>query len=88
MPNTSCFAVPGIHAEYLAFLLAQKNVFVTYGGGRVQKLEHMLVETGVPRALAKSAISIAISMDTGENEIKEAIVIIADTVNECRRVMI
>ena len=79
LPNTSCFALPGIHAEHLTFLLSQKNVFVTYGGGRAQKLEYQLLEMGVDPILAKSAISVALSMDTSESEIKRAIEIISET---------
>ena len=78
LPNTSCFAIPGIHAEYLTFLLSQKQVFVTYGGGRVQKLEYQLIEMGVDPVLAKSAVSVALSMDTSETEIKKAIQIISE----------
>ncbi len=78
LPNTSCFAIPKIHAEYLTFLLSQKNLFVTYGGGRVQKLEYQLLEMGVDPIFAKSAISTALSMDTSESEIKEALEIISN----------
>ncbi len=78
LPNTSCFAIPGLHAEYLTFLLNQKNVVVSYGGARVQKLEYQLLEMGIDPVMAKSAISVALSMDTSELEIKKAIAIISD----------
>jgi cysteine desulfurase len=88
LPNTSCFAIPGIHGEYLTFLLSQKGVMISYGGGRVQKLEYILLEMGVEPVLAKSAVSIALSMDTSEADIKKAIQIIGDTVSEARKVMV
>lgn len=82
LPNTSCFAAPGIHAELLTFLLSQKGLLLSFGGGRVQKLEHLLTATGVMPFLAKSAVSVALSMDTSEREIKQAVTIIAETVSE------
>ncbi len=88
LPNVTAFAIPGIHAEYITFLLRQKNVFVSYGGGRVQKFEYLLQEMGVHSDLAKCAISLSLSMDTSESEIKKAITLIAETVHEAREVMV
>jgi cysteine desulfurase len=88
LPNVTAFAIPGIHAEYLTFLLQQKNVFVSYGGARVQKFEYMLEEMGVYTELAKCAVSLSLSMDTSEAEIKKAITLIAETVHEARGVVL
>ncbi len=86
LPNTSCFAIPGIHSEYLTFLLSQKGVFLSYGGGRMQKLEYMLQEMRIHLPLAKSAVSASLSMDTTESEIKKALDLISETVSDAWRV--
>ncbi len=88
LPNTSCFAIPGIHGEYLTFLLSHEGVMISYGGGRVQKLEYILQEMGVEPSLAKCGVSVALSMDTSEADIKRAIQIIGDTVSRARKVMV
>ena len=79
LPNVSCFAFPHIHGELLAFRLKEKGLLVSYGGGHVQRLEYILREMGVNERLAKSAISIALSMDTTEEEIKKAIHILRES---------
>src|SRR3990167_2931573 len=58
LPNVCAFAVPGIHGELLAFRLSQKNLMVSYGGGRTQKLEHILHAMNVRPMLAKAAVSV------------------------------
>ncbi len=80
LPNVSCFAFPHIHGELLTFRLKEKNLIVSYGGGRVQKLEYLLTAMGVKENLAKSAVSVALSMDTSESDIKRAIEIIRETI--------
>lgn len=88
LPNVTAFAIPGIHAEYLTFLLQRKNVMISYGGGRVQKFAHILEEMKVDRDLAKCGVSLALSMDTSEKEVKKAIEVISETVHEAREVMV
>jgi len=86
LPNTCCFAIPSIHAEYFTFLLSQKGLLLSYGGCRMQKLEYMLQEMHVPPGIAKSAVSATLSMETTESEIKKALEIISETVNDSWRV--
>lgn len=73
VPNVSCFAIEGIHADLLAFHLAHQNVFTNLGGGQRQKLEHVLAACGIDKGLAKSALSISLSFQTSEEEIEEAV---------------
>jgi cysteine desulfurase len=86
LPNISAFAIENVHSEYLTYLLAERKVFITYGGGRVQKLEHILNERGVENKLSKSAVSISLSMHTTEEEIKKAINSIIEVRNLSKRV--
>jgi len=88
LPNVTAFAVPGIHAEYLTFLLERKHLIISYGGGRVQKFAHILQEMKIEKELALCGVSLSLSMDTSEGEIKKTIAVIAETVNEAREVML
>ncbi len=73
VPNTSCFAIDGIHAELLLFHMANEGVYASFGGGQRQKLEHVLTAGGIEKAVAKCAISTALSFHTSEEEIEEAV---------------
>jgi cysteine desulfurase len=86
LSNTLAFAIPNLHAEYLTYLLSQKKLFITYGGGRVQKLEYILKERGCANELAKCAVSLSLSMDTTENDIKRAKDLILEIRNITKRV--
>ncbi len=80
LPNTSAIAFPGVCAEALALVLAQQGVIGTFGGGRMQKLEHLLIASGIEPLLAKGAMSFALSRETTEEEIDRAVGIIVDSV--------
>ena len=73
VPNVSCFAIEKIHAELLLFHMMNEKVFATFGGGQRQKLEHVLASCGIEEDLANSAISVAFSFQTSEEEIDEAL---------------
>ena len=91
VPNVSCFAIEKIHAELLLFHLMNEGVYATFGGGQRQKLDHLLIAGGVNEELAKSAISIALSAQTSEDEIDEAlerIVKIAEKLKIARGVLV
>lgn len=85
VPNTSCFAIEGIHADLLLFHMAHHNVFATLGGGQRQKLEHVLSVSGIDKALAKCAISVTLSFQTSEEEIKEAVSRICKIVEKLKK---
>lgn len=72
VPNISCFAIEGIHAELLLFHLMHEGVLATLGGGQRQKLEHVLTAGGIPEEQARGAISLSFSFQTSEKESDEA----------------
>ena len=84
VPNTSCFAVPGVHADLLLFHMMHQGVYATLGGGQRQKLEHVLTAGGVNKALAKCAISTTLSFQTSEDEIIDAAKRIGAIVNSLK----
>ena len=84
VPNVSCFAIEGVHAELLLFHLQQEGVFATFGGGQRQKLDHVLAACQIDPYLAECAISIALSYQTTEEEIDELIEILVRVVKKLR----
>ncbi len=71
IPHISCFALPGISGELLAFCLSERDIFVSFGGGQVQRLEYILKESQVDPFLAKSAISVCFDTSHTLTDMKE-----------------
>lgn len=88
LPNVSCFAVPGVSAEHFVYRLTQRNVCVSFGGGREQKLEYVLEKCGIDLLMAKCAVSISLSHLTTEREIETAIEIVAEVASELQEASI
>ena len=83
LPHVTTIIFPGIFHELLAFHLAQQGVFVSFGGGRNQKLEHLLIKVGITQLEAQCALSFSLSRDTTEEEIIRAIGMITDAAHVC-----
>ena len=83
LPNVSLIVFPGISSELLAFHLFQKDLFVSFGGGRHQMLKPLLQAVGLPPGLAQSSLSFSLGRGTTREEIQRASGIIADAANRC-----
>jgi cysteine desulfurase len=72
LPQTLCFAVPGLPAETLLIALDLEGVAVSSGSacssGKVAP-SHVLAAMGVPPALAKCAIRITLGWDSRESDL-------------------
>jgi cysteine desulfurase len=72
LPQTLCFAVPGLSAETLLIALDLEGVAVSSGSacssGKVSP-SHVLGAMGVPPALAKCAIRITLGWDSRESDL-------------------
>lgn len=84
LPNVSTIVFPGVMAELLMFHLREGEVFPSLGGGKHQKLEHILTASGIDSLEAKCALSFNLSRETTEEEIDRAIGIIVDAAQRCR----
>lgn len=84
IPNTTCFAIPSLHAELLAFHLKHRAIYLSLGGGENQKLEYILREMHISPQLAKGAMSLTLSIYTTEQEIDALVTAIADTLTLCK----
>lgn len=85
LPNCSCITFPGTLSEALLYLLHRKGIYASLGGGRAQRLSHVLLASGIDAKRAESALSFALSFQTREAEIDEAIQQIASCVEVLRK---
>ena len=83
LPNVSVMAFPGVSSELLAFHLAKRDVFASFGGGRHQRLEALLRLVCVRSELTKCALSFSLGRETTEQEIRKASGMVADVVGQC-----
>jgi cysteine desulfurase len=69
LPNTLCFAVPGMEAEKLLIAFDLEGVAVSSGSacssGKVET-SHVLAAMGVPRELARAAIRVSLGWNSDE----------------------
>lgn len=72
LPNTSCFAFPGMSAETLLMAFDLNGIAVSSGSacssGKVAQ-SHVLAAMGVPPELAKAAIRVSLGWNTTEADI-------------------
>lgn len=78
LPATACLLFPGVNCDALLYRLNQEGLFASFGGGSYQQLALQLEACGIPHPLADCAISLTLSRETTEEEIDEAIELIAD----------
>jgi cysteine desulfurase len=72
LPQTLCFAVPGLPAETLLIALDLAGVAVSSGSacssGKVSA-SHVLAAMGVPQSLARCAIRVSLGWDSAESDL-------------------
>lgn len=72
LPNTSCFALPGMDAVVTAGILARRNVLVGHGAAcssRSLSPPKTLLAMGIDRRLACSSLRVSLSRDTTAAEL-------------------
>ncbi len=88
LPHCSVILFPGIANEALLHALNRQKVFATIGGGNFQQLRLLLAASGVPNALAQTAVGFQLSRETTEEEIRRAAQLIAATAARLRQLSI
>jgi cysteine desulfurase len=78
LPNVSVVCFPGVMNEALLYLLNAKGVCATIGGGKYQKLSHILKLCQIDPILALGAVSFSLSYETTQDQIDKASNIIID----------
>jgi cysteine desulfurase len=84
LPNTSVLSFPGVFNEALLYLLNSKGVSATIGGGRFQKLSHILHLCKQERQICQGSISFSLSYETSQAEVDRASEIIVDSFKKLR----
>jgi cysteine desulfurase len=84
LPHISAVAFPGVMAESLLYALHRRNVFASIGGGQFQKLSSQLKSCGMPDELCYSALSFALSHDTTEENLADALDVIVSSVRKLK----
>jgi cysteine desulfurase len=86
LPNCTAIGFPGVVNEPLLYLLNQKGVYASIGGGSSQQLKLVLSASGIEEKLAGSAVSFSLSRETTEDEIDRAIEIVGECVKHLRKI--
>ncbi|MEN9344177.1 MAG: putative cysteine desulfurase [Chlamydiota bacterium] len=76
LPNITTIAFPKIHSDALLFLLNRKKMFASFGGSLSQRLSHHLALCGFDAEVSQTALSFALSFQTTQKDVEEAIAII------------
>jgi cysteine desulfurase len=84
LPHISAIAFPGVMAESLLYLLNRRGLFASIGGGETQKLSVQLKQCGIPDEICHSAISFALSRDTKEDDLAEALDVIVSSIRQLK----
>jgi len=86
VPHIAAIGFPGVANEALLFALNKQGVYASIGGGSFQQLGLILAASGVPEPLAHSSISFSLSRETTDEEIEQAIPILAAAVHKLRKI--
>jgi cysteine desulfurase len=82
LPHISCIAFPGVMSVALLYHLHRRQVYASLGGGQFQKLSSQLKSCRISEELAQSALSFAISHETTEDDLAEALDVIVSSVRK------
>lgn len=85
LPHITAIAFPGVTSEAMLFLLNQKGVYASMGGGSQQQIGYLLEACHVDHSLANCALSFSFSRETTEEEIERALTIIEQCYAKLRR---
>lgn len=77
LPNCSAYLFPGVCNDALLYSLAQQGLCASFGGGKFQRIALVLEAAGIDPELACTALSFALSRQTTEEELQQAVELIA-----------
>lgn len=88
LPNTTFFALPGIDGETLVAKLDRAGFAVASGAACSSanpEPSHVLMAMGVEPTLARGAVRVSLGRDTTEQQVKDFLLVLAETVFQLRR---
>lgn len=86
LPNCTAIGFPGVANEALLYSLNRKGIYASIGGGSYQQLGLILAASGIDTVLAHTAVSFSLSRETTEDEIDRAVIGIAESVTDLRKI--
>lgn len=86
LPTTSAFGFRGVHNEALLYLLNERKVVGSFGGGHFQRLALQLQAAGMEAALTQSAVSFTLSRSSTQEQVDSAADLIGEIVRSLRPV--
>lgn len=86
VPHISAIAFPGVINEALLYALNRRNLCACIGGGSFQQIGLILKACGFDDLVAHSAVSFSLSRETTEQQVDQAITIIAEAVKQLRSI--
>lgn len=85
LPHCLTIGFPGVSNEALLYLLHRKGVCASMGGGSFQQIGLVLKACGIEDTLAHSAIHLALSRETTEDDIEYAAALIVECAKRLMR---
>ncbi|MBB64235.1 MAG: aminotransferase [Waddliaceae bacterium] len=85
LPHITAISFPGIANDALLHALNKEKVYANFGGGALQQLSLMLMNSGISPEIAQSTLSFSLSRYTSDEEIDLAVERIASCAQHLRK---
>lgn len=82
LPHISCPCFPRVSGEALAFILNDKEVYASFGGGQMQQISHILQSSQISDKQALCALSFGFSSTQTKEEIDQGVDRIIEAYNQ------
>lgn len=79
LPHLSTIAFPGVAAETLYYLLQERGVALSLGGGTLPKLSHILKQSRIDPLFTHSALSFTFTTETTREAIEGVLDLLSET---------
>jgi len=84
-PHISVFSFPGIMSEALLYLLQQRSLYASIGGGEYPSLPYFLNQCGIALELSLSALSFSFSKEMTKELLEKALDILVSSVKQLKK---
>ncbi len=85
LPHITALAFPGADNDALLYLLNRRGLFASFGGENYRQIALILQASNLDPSLARSALSFGLSLHTTDQEIDEAVKIVAGAAAQLQR---
>lgn len=85
LPHITSLSFPHVKAEALSFLLNEKGIYSSFGGGMMQQITHVLKASQLDSKKVLTALSFGLSHTTTEAEIERAVIEIGQAYHHLKK---